>query len=304
MASAIRYLMCAPDFYDVDYVINPWMEGNVHRSSRDLARAQWQALRRAIGDRATVELVEPQQGWPDMVFSANAGLILNDTAVLSRFYYPERQGEQPHFKTWFESRGYVVKELPETVTFEGAGDALLDRAGRWLWAGYGFRTMLEAHPYLAEWLDIEVLSLRLVDKRFYHLDTCFCPLSDGSLLYYPDAFDAFSNRTIERRVPADKRIAIAEADAVNFACNAVDIDGALVVNQVSDRLRADLKQRGFEVVETELTEFLKAGGAAKCLTLRLTEQLAPDAAAIAAVCSRAVKMEGHLIDSKIGRAHV
>ncbi|MEO1132714.1 MAG: TIGR00300 family protein [Cyanobacteria bacterium J06639_1] len=297
MADAIRYLMCAPEFYDVDYVINPWMEGNVHRSSRDRARVQWQGLFEAIGDRATVELVEPQQGWPDMVFSANAGLILNDTAILSRFYHPERQGEQPHFKAWFESRGYAVKELPETVTFEGAGDALLDRAGRWLWAGYGFRTMLEAHPYLAAWLDIEVLSLRLVDKRFYHLDTCFCPLSDGSLLYYPDAFDDFSNRTIERRVPADKRIAIAEADAVNFACNAVDIDGAIVVNQVSDALRAELEGRGFAVVETELTEFLKAGGAAKCLTLRLTEQLAPEAEAIASVCSRAVKMEGHLIDS-------
>ncbi|MEM6446062.1 MAG: TIGR00300 family protein [Cyanobacteria bacterium P01_D01_bin.123] len=299
MASAIRYLMCAPDHYDVDYVINPWMEGNVHRSSRARAREQWQALYKKIGDRASVELVPPQQGWPDMVFSANAGLILNDTAILSRFYHPERQGEQPHFKAWFESRGYAVRELPETVTFEGAGDALLDRAGRWLWAGYGFRTMLEAHPYLAEWLDIEVLSLRLVDKRFYHLDTCFCPLSDGSLLYYPEAFDAFSNRSIELRVPADKRIAIAEADAANFACNAVDIDGTIVVNQVSDALRAELERRGFTVIETELTEFLKAGGAAKCLTLRLTEQLAPEAEAIATVCSRSVKMEGHLIDSNV-----
>lgn len=299
MASAIRYLMCAPEHYDVDYVINPWMEGNVHRLSRDRAQMQWQALYKVIGDRAEVESIDPQPGWPDMVFAANAGLILNDTAILSRFYHPERQGEQPHFKAWFESAGYAVKELPETVTFEGAGDALLDRAGRWLWAGYGFRTMLEAHPYLAAWLDIEVLSLRLVDKRFYHLDTCFCPLSDGSILYYPEAFDTFSNRTIERRIPADKRIAIAEADAVNFACNAVDIDGAIAVNRVSDGLRARFEERGFTVLETDLSEFLKAGGAAKCLTLRLTEQLAPEAEAIATVCSRAVALEGHLIDSNM-----
>ncbi|MHC5832002.1 MAG: dimethylarginine dimethylaminohydrolase family protein, partial [Nostoc sp.] len=98
------------------------------------------------------------------------------------------------FKQWFEANGYKVNELPKDLPFEGAGDALLDREGRWLWAGYGFRSELDSHPYLAKWLDIEVLSLRLIDERFYHLDTCFCPLANGYLLYYPGAFDSYSNR--------------------------------------------------------------------------------------------------------------
>ncbi|WNC52308.1 MULTISPECIES: TIGR00300 family protein [unclassified Thermosynechococcus] len=297
MSSTLRFLMCPPTHYEVDYVINPWMEGNIHKSSRDRAQEQWQKLYEIIHTRATVDLIEPQPGWPDMVFTANAGLVLGDRVVLSRFYHPERQGEEPYFKAWFESQGYQVFELPKQLPFEGAGDALLDREGRWLWAGYGFRSELDSHAYLAKWLDIEVLSLRLMDERFYHLDTCFCPLTDGYLLYYPPAFDAYSNRLIELRVPADKRIAVKEADAVNFACNAVNIDRTVILNCASQELKSALAQVGFEVVETPLTEFLKAGGAAKCLTLRVTEPVREELHATATIPSRVIHLEGHLLDS-------
>ncbi|MFE4108087.1 bifunctional arginine dihydrolase/ornithine cyclodeaminase [Almyronema epifaneia] len=297
MTAPIRFLMCAPHHYDVDYVINPWMEGNVHKSSKDTAAEQWQGLYQIIAEHATVDLVKPQPGWPDMVFTANAGLVLGNTVVLSRFFHPERQGEEPYFKAWFEEQGFTVHELPKDLPFEGAGDALLDREGRMLWAGYGFRTELDAHPYLAKWLDIEVLSLRLMDERFYHLDTCFCPLTDGYLLYYPPAFDAYSNRLIEMRVPAAKRIAIDELDAVNFACNAVNIDRLVVLNQASQDLKQRLAQAGFQVIETRLSEFLKAGGASKCLTLRVTEPVQADIHAEAAIESKTLRLEGHLLDS-------
>ena len=297
MTDSIRFLMCAPDHYDVDYVINPWMEGNIHKSSRDRAVEQWQKLHYILKDHTLVDLVEPQPGWPDMVFTANAGLVLGKTVVLSRFFHKERQGEEPYFKQWFESQGYTVHELPKDLPFEGAGDALLDREGRWLWAGYGFRSELDSHPYLAKWLDIEVVSLRLIDERFYHLDTCFCPLSGGYLLYYPPAFDAYSNRLIEMRVPPEKRIVIEEADAVNFACNAVNIDQVVVMNKVSDGLKARFAEAGFEVIETPLTEFLKAGGAAKCLTLRVTEPVRAEVHANVLVESRIIRMDGHLLDS-------
>ena len=297
MTSPIRFLMCAPDHYNVDYVINPWMEGNIHKSSRDRAVEQWQGLFHLLKDHAIVELVPPQLGWPDMVFTANAGLVLGDNVVLSRFLHPERQGEEPYFKQWFESQGYTVYQLPQDLPFEGAGDALLDREGRWLWAGYGFRSELDSHAYLAKWLDIEVLSLRLVDERFYHLDTCFCPLSGGYLLYYPPAFDAYSNRLIEMRVPAAKRIPLQEADAVNFGCNAVNIESVVVMNKASQELKARLATVGFQVIETPLIEFLKAGGAAKCLTLRVTEPVRAEVHANVPVDSRIIKMQGHLLDS-------
>ncbi|KGF71528.1 hypothetical protein DO97_17830 [Neosynechococcus sphagnicola sy1] len=174
---------------------------------------------------------------------------------------------------------------------------MLDRESRWLWAGYGFRSELDSHPYLAKWLDIEVLSLRLIDERFYHLDTCFCPLSGGYLLYYPPAFDAYSNRLIEMRVPAAKRIAIGEADAVNFACNAVNIEQIVVLNTASDELKQRLAALAFTVVETPLTEFLKAGGAAKCLTLRVTESITVETHASAAIATRTIQMQGHLLDT-------
>lgn len=297
MTAQLRILMCSPDHYDVDYVINPWMEGNVHKSSRDRAVEQWQKLYKVLKARAIVDLVEPAKGWPDMVFTANAGLVLGDKAVLSRFYHKERQGEEPYFKAWFEQNGFTVYELPKDLPFEGAGDALFDREGRWLWAGYGFRSELDSHPYLAQWLDIEVLSLHLVDERFYHLDTCFCPLEGGYLLYYPGAFDAYSNQLIERRVPAAKRIAIEEADAVNFACNSVNLGQVVVMNKASNSLKSALARAGFEVVETPLTEFLKAGGAAKCLTLRVNEPVMEDRHAVAGVETRVIQMQGHLLDS-------
>ena len=297
MTDSIRFLMCPPDHYDVDYVINPWMEGNIHKSSRDRAVEQWQKLHHLLKDHSLVDLVQPQSGWPDMVFTANAGLVLGKDVVLSRFLHKERQGEEPHFKEWFESQGYTVHELPKDLPFEGAGDALLDREGRWLWAGYGFRSELDSHPYLAKWLDIEVVSLRLIDERFYHLDTCFCPLTGGYLLYYPPAFDAYSNRLIEMRVLPEKRIAIEEADAVNFACNAVNINQTVVMNKASDALKECLADAGFRVLETPLTEFLKAGGAAKCLTLRVTEPVRTEIHANVSVESRIVRMEGHLLDS-------
>ncbi|MGQ4646716.1 bifunctional arginine dihydrolase/ornithine cyclodeaminase [Lyngbya aestuarii] len=299
MSNSIRFLMCAPDHYDVDYVINPWMEGNIHKSSRDRAVEQWQKLHHVLKDHTLVDLVEPQPGWPDMVFTANAGLVLGKTVVLSRFFHKERQGEEPHFKDWFEAHGYTVHELPKDLPFEGAGDALLDREGRWLWAGYGFRSELDSHPYIAKWLDIEVVSLRLMDERFYHLDTCFCPLTGGYLLYYPPAFDSYSNRLIEMRVLPEKRIAIEEADAVNFACNAVNIDQLVVMNKASEQLKQRLGEVGFQVIETPLTEFLKAGGAAKCLTLRVTEPVRAEVHANASVESRTIRMEGHLLDAGI-----
>ena len=297
MASTVRFLMCPPDQYDVDYVINPWMEGNIHKPSRETAAGQWKALQEILHGDAQIEIVPPRPGLPDMVFTANAGLALGRKVVLSRFLHRERQGEEEHFKNWFARHGFEVFELPPDLPFEGAGDALIDREGKYLWAGYGFRSELDSHPYLARWLEIEVISLRLIDPRFYHLDTCFCPLEGGWLLYYPQAFDAYSNRLIEQRIPAEKRIAVAEADAVMFACNAVNVGKHIVLNQASPELRSRLEAAGFEVRQTPLNEFLKSGGGAKCLTLRLTEPDPGRGHFATTVQSRELKLEGHLLDS-------
>lgn len=265
------YLMCAPSYFTVEYVINPWMKGNVHGSSIERAKQEWQALFNIISKHATVELVPPQPGVPDMPFSANAGLVLGDRIVLSRFLYPERQGEEPHFEEWFCSHNFAVLKLPKNIPFEGAGDALLDRKQSLLWMGYGHRSSRKALTYIADWLQIDVQLLKLSDERFYHLDTCFCPLSGGYVMYFPPAFDKKSQKAIEDRVPEKLRIVVEEADALNFACNAVNIDGVVIMNQASDILVKTLEAKKFRVFQTPLSEFMKAGGSAKCLTLRMNE---------------------------------
>jgi N-dimethylarginine dimethylaminohydrolase len=264
------YLMCRPDFYEVDYIINPWMAGNIHASSRERAFDQWHHLYRELSAIADVELIDPQPGLPDMVFTANAGLERNGTVVLSSFFYPERQGEEHHFRSWFQSSGYNLIEVPRETPFEGEGDAVFSIDGSRLWAAHGMRSVPASHHCLAHAWGVEVVSLHLVDPRFYHLDTCFVPLEDGFILYYPQAFDPASLAKIEAFYPAAKRIVISEADAVHFACNAINVDHTIILNCISAELTSQLETRGFNVVQVELGEFLKAGGAAKCLVLRIS----------------------------------
>lgn len=266
-----RILMCPPDHFSVDYNINPWMDGNEGNLSVKKAQAQWKQLRDTIAKHADIALINPEKNVPDMVFTANAGTVLGNKAMASHFLPMERRAEEPIFKRWFAENGFELYPLAENIGFEGAGDSLFDRGGEWLWAGYGFRTEIEAHPQLQKCFDIEVVSIRLIDPRFYHIDTCFCPLNGGWLMYHPAAFDEISQRAIEARVPADKRIVVSNDDAGRFACNSVNIEDKVIMNRVSRELGKVLAKAGFEVIESPLSEFLKAGGSAKCLTLKLTE---------------------------------
>ncbi len=267
-----RILMCAPTFFEVDYVINPWMDGHVHDTSSERSGRQWDALKDTVSRHADVVVQTPVQGLPDMTFCANAGLVFGNTFVPSRFRHAQRRGEEAPDRAWFAHHGFDIVDLPDGMLFEGAGDALFDRGvARRLWLGHGHRSDVAAGPALARLLDVEVLPLTLVDPRYYHLDTCFCPLPDGYTLYFPDAFDAASLERIEQHVAPALRIAVDAHDAASFACNAVSTGRVVILNRASGDLRARLEAAGFMVIEVALDEFMKAGGAAKCLTLRLDE---------------------------------
>lgn len=266
-----RILMCPPDYFSVDYVINPWMAGQEGQPDIGKAKQQWEGLRDAIAECADVVTMEPQPNLPDLVFTANAGVVFGNKAIASHFMPMERRAEEPHNKNWFRENGFELLDLDEKIGFEGAGDCLFDRGGPWLWTGYGFRTEIEAHKEIGDFFGTEVVSIKLTDSRFYHIDTCFCPLSGGFLMYHPPAFDFDSRMAIESRIPPHKRIVVDTADAGNFACNAVNIGDRVFLNQASEPLRARLMLAGFKVTQVDLSEFLKAGGSAKCLTLKLTE---------------------------------
>jgi N-dimethylarginine dimethylaminohydrolase len=268
-----KILMCRPDHFTVDYVINPWMAG--HASSLDiaLAKTQWQELRDTIEEYAEVAEIEPQPGLPDLVFTANAGAVYGNKAIASHFMPHERRPEEVHYKQWFLDNDFDLLKLDEKIGFEGAGDCLFDREGPWLWTGYGYRTEIEAHAELQKFFDVDLVSIKLTDSRFYHIDTCFCPLTGGFLMYHPPAFDFDSRIAIESRIPPHKRIIVDTMDAGNFACNAINVGDTVILNKASDALKARLMLAGFRVREVGLSEFLKAGGSAKCLTLKLLEPL-------------------------------
>ncbi|HLJ10292.1 MAG TPA: arginine deiminase-related protein [Planctomycetaceae bacterium] len=265
MLSQPTILMCPPDFYGIEYEINPWMSRS--RLSDDIrARAQWKALfdlLSALG--ADIRLMPPVQGLPDLVFTANAALIWRDVAFLARFRHAARQGETRCDDEWFRANGFEPQSLPAGWDFEGAGDALF--CGETLFGGYLIRSDAGALQWLASQIGCPAIPLQLVDDRYYHLDTCFCPLSHNAAIYYPAAFDEYGRKTLVEHVST--LIAVSDAEAARFACNAVVIGRNVVLNTGCPQLEADLEKLGFTHHSTELGEFIKAGGSAKCLTLRL-----------------------------------
>lgn len=258
-------LVCPPKFYTVAYEINPWMHVQ-KKVGHTKAIKQWYALE-AIYKKLKVKLskVPPVKGLPDLVFTANAGLVRGKIFIPSRFRHKERQGEEKYFIQWFKKHRYTIRQIPKTMRFEGAGDALfLDET---LFAGYHFRSDIDSHKEISKILKVPVLSLELVDRRFYHLDTCFCPVKDGLAFYYPGAFDTYARKVIKANVK--DLIEVSEKEALKFACNAVVLDNAIVMNAGCPQIAKQLKKRGYVVYHSDTSEFLKAGGSAKCLTIKL-----------------------------------
>ena len=256
-------LMCDPAYFDVSYEINPWMAAQQGLVNRSQAHAQWQRLHDAVAAVAQVSVMPGVDQLPDLVFTANAGLVCNGIAVLSRFAKPERQPEEQYFESWFADHDYLV--VQPLNDYEGEGDHLVDAYGRH-WLGTGFRTSAAAAPELAVWLNTKIHTLELVDARWYHLDTCFCPLPSGELLWYPPAFSAASQDLIRANFTVS--IEATEADALAFCCNAVCIDRHVFMPK-SESAHVQVGGVGYTVQTFDLSEFMRAGGAAKCLVLLL-----------------------------------
>jgi N-dimethylarginine dimethylaminohydrolase len=257
--------MCPPDFYGIEYEINPWMD-SARQSDHAEAVRQWTALRAMLEEAgAQIELLPPVAGLPDLVFTANAALIYERRAILSRFRHEQRQGEEQHNDAWLTGAGFEVDHLPEDVYFEGAGDALF--CSDTLLAGYRIRSDARGCQFVGQMLDRRVIPLELVDPNYYHLDTCFCPLAAGVALWHPPAFDDYGRRALADAV--EHLIEVEPSEAQRFACNAVVVGRTVVTNTGCPQLHQELTRRGFSPRETPLDEFVKAGGSAKCLTLRL-----------------------------------
>jgi N-dimethylarginine dimethylaminohydrolase len=256
-----KILMCEPRYFDVVYDINPWMTDHIGYVNNSSAMNQWYLLVESISKQSIVKLIESVDKLPDLVFTANAGFIKGNIAVLSTFLKKERQPEEHFFKRWFENNNYSICQ--PLSSYEGQGDHLVDTYNRH-WLGTGFRTDLNAVPELQNFLNVDINALELVDPRWYHLDTAFCPLPNGELLWYPGAFSIKSQNLVNESFT--HRIEVTIEDAKLFSCNAMCIDDTIFVPKntlVSDALR----KHHYKVNEFELSEFMKAGGAAKCLIL-------------------------------------
>src|SRR5262245_26494584 len=260
-----HYLMCRPSYFDVVYSINPWMHPELPADS-GVAVEQWEHLRATYEEAGhEVETIGPKHGLPDMVFAANSALVLDGTAFLARFHHPQRRGEERLYARWFRARGLTVRRSEHE--HEGEGDFAL--AGDVILAGTGFRTERAAHREVQDVFGREVVTLELVDPRWYHLDTALFVLSDEQIAYYPDAFSDDSRALLGRRYP--DALLVDEHDALSLACNATTAGVHVFMPAGADTLAHDLEARGFLPVIIDLSELRKAGGSVKCCTLDLHE---------------------------------
>ena len=273
-----RYLMCPPTHFDVSYAINPWMDVAV-KVDRARAQRQWDALVATLREAgAQVQTLTPHPALPDLVFTANLGIVDGDTFVAARMRHPERRDEPGHAEHWFREHGYSIRRLSVGVVQEGAGDGLPFEGT--LVGGYRTRSSASSYVDLARLTDARILPVELVDERFYHVDIVFCPLDARSALFAPAKVDAESARLIGELVPDPILLTDDEADA--FSANAVVVGRTVVMPACSPRLDGELRARGFEPVVVDVSEFLKAGGGPRCLTLALDVNLArQDTAALA-----------------------
>jgi N-dimethylarginine dimethylaminohydrolase len=264
-AAAHRLLMCRPQYFDVTYSINPWMNPE-KPTDAGTALLQWEQLRElylSLGH--TVEVVEPVEGLPDMVFAANGATVVDGKVLGARFRHRERTAEGPAYLDWFAQNGFRELLWPEHIN-EGEGDYL--RVGRRMLAGTGFRTDLRSHAEAQEFFGIPVTGLTLVDPDFYHLDTALSVLSPDEVMYYPAAFSPGSQAVLREMFP-DAVLASGQ-DAAVFGLNAFSDGLNVLLPQAATGLAEQLKERGFNPIGVSLGELLKAGGSVKCCTLALS----------------------------------
>ncbi len=267
-ASRKRLLMARPDFFRIDYEINPWMHVD-NPVDPDLASQQWAAIRQIYDELGwTVELIDPDPDWPDLVFTANGGLVIGPEALVANFRHPDRRGETALFADWFRSRQFNVSQA--RYNFEGEGDALV-----WnglILAGYPWRSDFATHAHLARLFDQEVLSLQLVDARFYHLDTCLTPIDDQTIAIYKPAFSREAYQQLKDR--AAELIEVGADDASSYGLNALSDGQNVILPAEAAQLCELYRQRGLTVWPTPISEFKKSGGGVKCLTLELHPPIA------------------------------
>lgn len=264
-----RFLMCPPEHFGVLYEINSWMHTEV-RVDLDLARSQWDGLCAGLVESgATVELLDPVAGLPDLVFTANAGVVNGMQYVPARFRHPERQREVPYDVAWFEARGYTVDALPGVASHEGAGDAL--PFGTTLLSGYRSRSDVVTHGALSTLIRAPVRSVELVEPRLYHLDLTFCPLDDRRAIIAPLGWDRYGCRVVEALVP--EPLVLEDDAALAFCANSVVVGTTIHMPSCPPAVGRQLSAWGFDVVVHDVGEFLKAGGACRCLTLALDVEL-------------------------------
>jgi len=264
----MKVLMCPPKYYQILWEINPWMKKE-NQPDKILAKNQWENLFKIYQKlKLNILLIPPQKGLADMVYIANAGWGKGKNFVVSNFKHKERKKEKSFYLKWFKSKGFKLFTLPKNISFEGGGDIVTTKEVYLF--GYGKRSDFQAKDYLKKFLKLKkpIIPLKLVDERFFHLDTCFFYIKPiDTILYFPKAFDSDSQEKIKRL--RARKFEASEKEAEDFLCNSVYFNKTIILGCRNERIERFLRNKGLNIIFADISEFKKGGGGVKCLSLFL-----------------------------------
>ena len=262
--SQTQILMSSPEYFKVEYSINPWMVSGT-QIDLELAKHQWENLKSTIENAgAEVKVVPPNENYPDLVFTANSGIINKNDVLIANFRFEERRGEEELYSNWFKDNGYNVSRIPSEFKFEGRGDAFV--YGDYLVGSYGIRSDKDALLYIADAFELEPVIVELAQEKFYHLDTCFQNLPSGDAIFYPDAF---VDKSLSSFQSLFNLIPVTEHDANKLACNAVVVNNTIIFPSEDIEAISTIEKLGLQAEVADVSEFLKSGGACQCLVIAL-----------------------------------
>jgi N-dimethylarginine dimethylaminohydrolase len=292
-----------PAFFSVKGGANPHTRtrwGTRRSVDRALAQRQWARLKDVLADLGVrVLVVPPDRAQPGLVYPANAGFLTDVDAekpLAAKTFHlanllPTRAGEKTHYRRVLEAAGFRCADFDRRFQMEGEAD-FFPVAHRYLlthgrierqrfvptlgwppWKRvYGFRTDARVEPLLAALVAPRpVLRIELVQEAHYHGDTALCAFGPGRrfLLAWRPALAPGAWERLEAAFP--DAVPLSDDDAARYAANSFTVtqDGAshlVMPGGVSERLQAQVRERGVSPVVVDVSEFLKkGGGSVKCM---------------------------------------
>ncbi|WP_216827716.1 dimethylarginine dimethylaminohydrolase family protein [Alkalihalobacterium elongatum] len=258
-----KVILCEPEHMTIRQVINDTQkhfqnEGiHVERSLQQHKLFVETLLNHGID----VVLLSPLEKYPEQVFTRDIGFTLGQTIFVAEMAHDVRKGEEEILKTWLKDSKISYYNLVGDE-IEG-GDVIIDQST--VFVGLSNRTNEAAINHLRSLLpQFEVVTVPFTEK-YLHLDCVFNVISPNEALIFPEALEQKEIDILGERYDL---IEVSEEEQFTLGTNVLSIGNKKIISlPINKQVNKQLRDRGFEVIEVDITEIIKSGGSFRCCTL-------------------------------------